>query len=208
MTAGRAHHGRASVDWAVSAQALAGEAGNGDCATVHVDDDGATVLAVVDGLGHGPAAARASATAISAIREGACTDLRRVCERTHDALRQTRGAALTIARIDGRQLSWVGIGNVDARIWPAGDLRTRSSLITAAGVVGYRLPPLRVDTVDLSAGDTLVITTDGIAPGSVRDVPCAATVDAVAASILADGAHGADDALVLVARRPAGTQRP
>src|SRR5438067_10023922 len=72
-------------------------------------------LTVVDGLGHGPAAATA-ASAARAVLERAPglrpDEALRVC---HEAMRDTRGGAISIVSIDSRtdRLSFSGVGNVD-----------------------------------------------------------------------------------------------
>src|SRR5690606_31568560 len=82
------------------------------------------------------------------------------------ALRHTRGAAMTIVSIDEQRATatMLGIGNVETLILradPAARPRRESGLLRG-GVVGYRLPPLRVEAWPVAAGDVLVLATDGV----------------------------------------------
>jgi negative regulator of sigma-B (phosphoserine phosphatase) len=75
-------------------------------------------IAVIDGLGHGPAAASAAARAAEVVEghpDAQPEDLVRLC---HEALHGTRGAAMTIASIDAGpgELVWLGVGNVQAAL--------------------------------------------------------------------------------------------
>ena len=68
---------------------------------------------MVDGLGHGPAAAQAAERATLAIAQASWEDLGAVMRHCDAALRGTRGAAVTLLRIgrDGKA-EHCGIGNI------------------------------------------------------------------------------------------------
>src|SRR6185312_16488851 len=70
-------------------------------------------IAVVDGLGHGPAAAEAAQCALTTLAAQPALALVEAVHGCHEALRSTRGAALTIIDIEARSmhLSHVGVGN-------------------------------------------------------------------------------------------------
>src|ERR1700759_605877 len=81
-------------------------------------DDRAALFGVLDGLGHGPAAASAATTGVDVLK-GACGErLEVLVQLCHRVLAGTRGAAMTLARIDfaAGQLSWTGVGNVSANL--------------------------------------------------------------------------------------------
>ncbi len=88
-------------------------------------------------------------------------------QRCHRALSGTRGAVITLARIDFRIdiLSWIGVGNVAADLvakHPAG-VEVRSSARLAGGIVGDRIPEaLTPQEVPIRPGDLLVLASDGI----------------------------------------------
>ena len=74
----------------------------------------------------------------------------------HEALRVSRGAAVSLASIDGRNntMAWLGVGNVDGLlVCYSCDPPKREMLITRGGVVGFQLPPLRTASLPVCRGD-------------------------------------------------------
>jgi phosphoserine phosphatase RsbX len=123
----------------------------------------------------------------------------------HRVLSGTRGAAMTLARVDfeAGQLSWTGIGNVAANLVAktASGVQIRSSARLAAGIVGYRIPDIApAQVVPIRTGDLLVIASDGIAEDHLDHIDFAASAPAIAEQILAKHAKESDDAMVLTAR--------
>src|ERR1043165_2902575 len=102
------------VEWACATRALHGHASSGDRGLV-VSFDGGALAAVIDGLGHGPEAAKAAECAEAVLRrmpQAPLTDIVRTC---HEDCRPTRGVVLSLARFDERgAMSWLGVGNVEA----------------------------------------------------------------------------------------------
>jgi hypothetical protein len=191
------------LDWACAGRPLPGETVSGDLA-VHLALDGGAVLAVIDGLGHGVEAAAAAARAREVVVATAAeVPIDEVLVLAHGALLRTRGVAMTIASVRcAGQMTWVGVGNVEAyHLRSDGNRAVRAaSAVLYGGVVGYRLPRVRVSTVDLEPGDLVVMATDGIAPDFTDHVAPADPVDRIAAAILARCARANDDALVAAAR--------
>ena len=193
-----------TLDWGVAMRTLPGEIACGDCATVvrHVDG---FVIAVADGLGHGPEAAVASGAAIAAVDANAgapIDDLIRLC---HERLRSTRGAALSVATLDayGETLAWGGVGNVDGVLLPhslRGDGAQREAILLQGGIVGYQLPKLRIRRCAVAVGDTLIFTTDGILSSYLEGVVLYEPPQVLASLLLDKYFRGTDDGLVLVAR--------
>jgi serine phosphatase RsbU (regulator of sigma subunit) len=187
----------------IGAHALNGAPQSGDAHLV-VDTPGGLLVSVVDGLGHGPEAALAAHRAIDTLRSCPTEPARNLIERCHDALRGTRGAVLSLAVFDAtiRTLSWTGVGNVEGSLMRCRTevYRRRDSVPVRGGIVGYRLPPVRVATVEVESGDVLVLATDGIRSGFEQAVqPGMAPAD-MAADILSRFGKATDDALVLVGR--------
>ncbi|MGW3990181.1 SpoIIE family protein phosphatase [Streptomyces sp. NPDC004830] len=122
----------------------------------------AVTLMLADGLGHGPEAARASTAAVTALHLCAHLSPADVLRRLHDALRGTRGAAVSLARLDlgtGR-LRFAGIGNVGARLRTGGTWR---HLLARPGIVGVHRPTtLREEEADWTGDPLLVLHTDGL----------------------------------------------
>lgn len=192
------------VDWAVASRAKPGEALSGDLATVHADKE-RCVLAVIDGLGHGPKAAAASEVMVGVVREHRHESPERLLLLAHRSLAGTRGVTATIAVIDVTlgHMTWLGVGNVNGALVRA-DSRARPrthGVFLCRGVLGHQLPSLHhPEVLELRRGDCIVINTDGV-QGDVATAAQAQTpVDRIAHAILDKGAMANDDALVLVAR--------
>ena len=155
------------------------------------------MLAVVDGLGHGPDAAAAAERALLAIEENAAEPLQPLVLLCHQALADTRGVAMAIAAVYGDGATeWLSIGNVEAAIVRPHRVDT---VYHFAGVVGHQLPRLRVPTTQLHPGELLVMATDGITTAFLDDVDTAHPPSRIADSTVASYARPVDDALVLVA---------
>jgi phosphoserine phosphatase RsbX len=189
------------VEWASQGAALDGEPESGDVDVV-AGYPGGTLVALIDGLGHGIEAAEASHEAARVLRRFAGEPVTVLVERCHEALRGSRGVAMSVAAFDARSssLSWVGVGNVEAILLRGGADRGRESVTTRGGVVGYQLPPLRAPAVSVAPGDTLVMATDGIRSAFLAELRAPATPAQLARAVFSRHARGTDDALVLVAR--------
>lgn len=199
----RATEGSAGcLAWASAGRPRPGESVSGDLA-VHVEVGDGAVVAVVDGLGHGPEAAAAAAGARAVIESTAGTPVEQVLVRVHEALARTRGVVMTIASIDcSGRMRWVGVGNVEAHVVRRdshGPRRTASAVLYG-GVLGYRMPDVKVSTVDLDAGDLVLMATDGIDADFADVVVPEDPVEQVAAGIVERRARPHDDALVVAAR--------
>jgi negative regulator of sigma-B (phosphoserine phosphatase) len=136
------------------------------------------------------------------IREHADDPPATLLSRCHEALRKSRGVVLTAAWFDleSLQLSWAGVGNVDARLVRSGpELREEVALVFG-GVLGYRLPRIRPATRPLERGDMLVMITDGIEAAISSSLAGRGAAQALADRIFAEHARGNDDALAVVVR--------
>jgi negative regulator of sigma-B (phosphoserine phosphatase) len=193
------------IEWAAKSRPRPGENVCGDrLLAVDVNGTGA-LIGVLDGLGHGVEAAEAANCGVEVLRNARSEPLDVLVQRCHRALSGTRGAAMTLARIDFQAdtLSWVGIGNVAADLvakHPAG-VEVRSSARLAGGIVGYRIPEvLTPQEVPIRPGDLLVIASDGIVEDHLDDIDFSAPALVIADQILHSHAKDNDDALVLAAR--------
>jgi serine phosphatase RsbU (regulator of sigma subunit) len=156
---------------------------------------------MIDGLGHGPQAAAAAAAAIGVLAAHPVLDLPVAMQQCHEALKGTRGAALLLIRVamEARELTFAGVGNVEAQLWQGG--RTQH-LISDRGIVGATLPRTRPVTISLAADWLLLMYTDGIRDRF--DLPTlrqtAAGADTLAHALLTDWSRATDDATILVAQ--------
>jgi phosphoserine phosphatase RsbX len=192
----------AMLDWSVATRPLSGETACGDDAVVALLPDGALVAAV-DGLGHGTAAARAAARAVDLLRKHANEPLVSLLKRCHEELRTTRGAAMSVARFctGDNTMTWAGVGNVEGRLVRQSNAHpSNEALIVLGGAAGVQLQRLRTATLGVQPGDTLVFATDGIDPRFADSLRPNASADKTARTILRAHAKANDDALVVVAR--------
>ncbi|MBX9639486.1 MAG: SpoIIE family protein phosphatase [Mycobacteriaceae bacterium] len=199
-------HGRLGpIEWAAASRPRPGKHVCGD-QQLAVDVDGdAALFGVLDGLGHGPAAATAALTAVETLRNARGERLEVLVQLCHRVLGGTRGVAMTLARIDfpNGKLSWTGIGNVTANLVAkaASGVQIRSSARLIGGIVGYRIPEISpAQVVSIRTGDLLVITSDGIAEDHVNHIDFSSPATDIAEQILGKHAKDTDDALVLAAR--------
>jgi negative regulator of sigma-B (phosphoserine phosphatase) len=194
---------RRLVDSGIAARPLVGEADSGDRAVVIVTADAALVVAV-DGLGHGREAARAAEPAVETVRAFAGEPLAALVERCHEALRHSRGAALSLARFCARNdtMTWVGVGNVEGRLVHSDGSGAVSveSLIPARGIAGDDLPKVEETTLPIHPGDVVLLATDGIDSAFADSLRPHGTAEELAGRILAEHSKPKDDALVVVAR--------
>ena len=98
------------------------------------------------------------------------------------------------------QLSWAGVGNVDARLVRSGPELREDVALVFGGVLGYRMPRVRPATMPLARGDLLVMITDGIDAAISPALAGGGAAQALASRILDTHGKGSDDALAVVIR--------
>ncbi len=201
--------GNTNLEWSVAERALPGEKLSGDAHLV-VETPTGWLLAVVDGLGHGPDAATAAKIFIETLERNAGrppVDLINLC---HKALKTTRGSVGALVTVNRHRnlLSWLGVGNVEGvLVHTASEKKAADYITTRGGIVGYRLPELQPSFLQLLDGDTLILATDGIDAGFSKAVLPGHLPGLLAQSLLDRYALPNDDALVLVARWRLSTEQ-
>jgi phosphoserine phosphatase RsbX len=180
-----------------------GEGRSGDLAVFAPSERGGLV-AVIDGLGHGDAAADASELAAEILIAHTDFPPQQLLELCHDKLRSTRGAVMTLAWFDleARTMAWTGVGNVEARFVRAGaglDAR-HDSPVVLGGVVGFNLPQVRMGTIPLEPGDAVVLATDGVRADYSVSLESGVAAQELAERVLERHGKGTDDALAVVVR--------
>jgi phosphoserine phosphatase RsbX len=191
----------AGFEWSTAAATMPGETVSGDRHWAGPVAKG-MVFAVIDGLGHGRAAAAASKIAVAMLQQFAGDPLIDLLHRCHESLRATRGVAMSLAKfnIEDSVLTWIGVGNVEGVLLHREPELPCDKLLLRNGVVGSHLPTLRAEELPIRPGDILTMVTDGVATEHPMRLAMDAKIESVADGILASALKGNDDALVLVAR--------
>lgn len=191
---------------AVRTRCCRGEVVSGDLALL-VPVRGSILVAAIDGAGHGPQAAGAAHRAAAVLQRAAQSghsDVRVLMRETHLALRETRGAAISLASLSctSSTMTWLGVGNVEGRVLSPdhAGFRRHESLRMLGGVAGHDLPTLTSATLEIHRGDLIAFASDGVARRFADRLDPAGSPAAIAARILADHWDGEDDALVIVLR--------
>ncbi len=156
------------IEWASAFRPVPGEQVCGDHSIAVEILGSAALFGVIDGLGHGVAAATAAASAADVLNHRAVEPLGDLIGLCHRRLATTRGAAITLARIEfgADTLQWMGVGNVAATLLAKGHsgVETRQQARLAGGIVGYQIPEISPpEKISLRPGCLLVIASDGIA---------------------------------------------
>lgn len=191
-----------SFEFGALALAAPGETVCGDAWAV-VQDGTRAALIVADGLGHGPDAAVASQTAVTAFKAAPFGSPSQVVERMHGEMRSTRGAAVLMAQLnlDENAVLFSGAGNICGRLISG---VSDKSLASQHGTVGVQIRHLQDMTQPWPDHALLVLHSDGLttrwgldsAKGILQHHP---TV--VAGWLLRDHSRGRDDATVVVLKR-------
>ena len=191
------------IDTAFATLPLPGQTESGDLCLAKKVGKG-TLIAVVDGLGHGQEAASASHAAIGALERYSREPLADLVRRCHEALVGLRGVVLGLAYLDPQAatLTWLGVGNVGGVLLRAdlGNRPSRITLVASAGFIGAEQPHPTTRSVPLALGDTVILFSDGIRDGFADSLVLSNTPQEIADLIITRHLKGNDDALVLVAR--------
>jgi phosphoserine phosphatase RsbX len=188
------------VEWATASVVAPGHVDSGDVSCVRTVDH-RTIVAVLDGLGHGSEAANAARLGVALLEQSQADDVVTMIRECHNGLRSTRGAVMSVAMFDSSEctMTWIGVGNVRGSVWCPRSSAWQS-LLLRSGVVGDCLPQLQASVIPVNDGDTLVFTTDGVDPALDERLLKGDSLHTIAQRILARCRAGQDDALVLLAR--------
>ena len=196
-------HRTQGLEWVIAEAPFKGETTSGDSYLVRELPDG-VLIAVIDGVGHGAEAARASQRAIEVLRTSEELDLIALVRRCHHALLDTRGVAMSLALLNDAtdMMSWVGVGNVAGHVlrFDASAMPHREVMLTRGGTIGLRLPMLMASTTELNPGDVFLLATDGLKPPLAGRLPLDTPLQTLADELLKKHGRDTDDALVLVGR--------
>jgi negative regulator of sigma-B (phosphoserine phosphatase) len=184
------------IDAAHLTRPVPGEVKNGDAALVRkAIDDSEVLLAVIDGLGHGPDAAHASQLARDLLNgQPYGTKVEPALQEVHRQLRGTRGAAATVCLIKGTELQACAVGNVALLT-----VNCTVPLVLSAGVLGHQVARFRISNSQLHAGARLALLSDGISTRFRLDDLRALSPAQACQEIMQRYRRKDDDATVLVA---------
>ena len=182
----------------------AGESVAGDGWLFERSGDYRTIL-VVDGLGHGPNAARAARAATDAFAAHASAAPAALMEICHGALATTRGAAGAVARITAAKSagSFAGIGNIACRVEST---RERRQLVSHSGTLGHVMRRVQEFEFAFPAGALLILHSDGLkSHWTSADYPGLMSKHAglIAGVLYRDHDRGQDDVTVVVLKNKA-----
>lgn len=193
----------ALIDIGAATSTLPGEI---ECGDRYVVRNGPTraLVGVIDGIGHGAEAARAAQQAAAVLESFSEEPVGPLLRRCHEALRRTRGAAITLIAFNGgdNRIEWVGAGNVTAVLLhpgPFGRLRCRE-LLVRGGVAGAHLPSIASSAAEMLRGDFVVAATDGMHKHFIDGIKRSEPPQQLAERLLAEYRTRRDDALIVVAR--------
>ncbi len=184
------------VEVAASQRPASGESVSGDEYLVVQGES--TLLALADGLGHGPQAREAAVAFCDHVRENSSASLEELLLGASARISRTRGAAAALVRIDpgGRELRFAGIGNICLQS------RSREAIrpVSMPGIVGHSIRKIKEFAYPLHDGDLLVLHSDGISSrfelGNYQNLALQEMADA----ILGHAGKTHDDATCIVAR--------
>jgi phosphoserine phosphatase RsbX len=156
-----------------------------------------TVVALADGLGHGPLAAEAAArfcAHVRACREAAVAE---ILLRAAPALAGSRGCAAAVVRVDedAGRLTFAGVGNIELRAFA----RLPFHPVCAPGVVGRPLRRVVAFAHLLSPGDLFILHSDGVSTRFELADPLA-PAQRIAEGLVSTHGKAHDDASCIVLR--------
>jgi anti-sigma regulatory factor (Ser/Thr protein kinase) len=122
------------------------------------------LVGVVDGLGHGPLAREAAASAARVMRAAPDASPDAVLSASHKALAQTRGAVMAVCAIDRstRDLAIASVGNVSTHVYGFGAASRFDGSSFVLGDPSRGPRRISTETRRLARAEILVLFTDGV----------------------------------------------
>ena len=136
-------------------------ASNGDACVV-LKWSSQVLVAVIDGVGHGPVASRASQLAAQYLRRHAADDMHSLFRGVHKTCVASRGVVMALLHFDcgRRRMHHACVGNIVSRYW--GDAE-RFELPVRRGVLGVNMPArLYISHRSITANDIFAVHSDGV----------------------------------------------
>lgn len=138
-----------------------GEVLSGDSFLINHLSPFRTIVAIIDGLGHGRDAHLAANLAKEQIMQRPELPVDTLLTYVHQAIRGTRGAVLGLLHIDTEKhkLYFTGIGNIEGFLITS---TGKKNLLSFGGIVGHNIRTPRVFEFVFEPGDTACVYTDGV----------------------------------------------
>jgi negative regulator of sigma-B (phosphoserine phosphatase) len=136
-----------------------GERVSGDAVVIQ-PIEGGIFAAIVDVLGHGPEAHELALVIGEYLSRYASSDIPGLMTRLHQHVKGSRGAVVGLCAIDAAagRVVYAGIGNTVLRRFG----KTETRLVSLDGILGQNMRTPRPQTIELDAGDLIVLYTDGV----------------------------------------------
>ncbi|TAN53143.1 MAG: hypothetical protein EPN21_02135 [Methylococcaceae bacterium] len=156
----RQHQRPSPLDFGVVTQPKNGQTVNGDLYLVKHDAH-ATLLAVIDGVGHGLLANKAAQAAKQYVEAHSGLPLRDLFLGADRACHATNGVVMALAAIDlhHRRLTFASVGNIEAKVV---NHHEKFDLIVRRGIVGRNSPAPYISEGHWTPGCGLVLHSDGL----------------------------------------------
>jgi serine/threonine protein phosphatase PrpC len=190
------------MDFGVATRAYHLMPENGDAFMVKQWEGGA-LAGVIDGLGHGQFAQRASHAARHYLEQHFDQPLDSLFRGVERACRATRGVVMALARFDlaNQKVTLGNVGNIEVRLIGNAE---RFSPIVRRGIIGANAPKPVLSEHPWTASDLLIMHSDGLRPhwtwdrfpNLIQEAP-----SIIASRLLAAFGKIEDDATVIVAKR-------
>lgn len=150
-----------SIVYGAASRCKPGETLNGDAYIVQHLSATKTMVAVIDGLGHGKDAHLASNIIKEQILQKSSLPLIDLVKYAHQAAKGTRGAVVGVALINCQiaKIQYVGIGNIEGFVVLS---TSKKNLISFGGILGHNIRTPQVFEFPFEKGDTLCMYSDGI----------------------------------------------
>jgi serine/threonine protein phosphatase PrpC len=136
---------------------MLGERYNGDSIYIHQDDDLA-VCSVIDGIGHGRIAHQISQKISKYLPTVISEDPAEMIARTHEFMKGSEGAALGIGVVRNKIFTFASMGNISCFLRG----KKTKRFVSSEGLLGVRGRTAKKESVALSAGDVVVMHSDGL----------------------------------------------
>jgi hypothetical protein len=188
------------LDVAICVRPMLGEAISGDAA-FRVERGEGSLLTVVDGTGHGPAARAAAERAEATVNGSSASKPSALLALLDQTLKGLVGGAAGIAyvELERRRLTYAAVGNIVARVVGRREVR----LVSGHGILGQRYRAPLEQEVELGEKDVIVMHSDGISErfdlAAFPELGWAPSAKVAALLISRYGKHH-DDVSCLVAR--------